>query len=50
MEEKETILGIVLKGLVLCDAIPDDNRIGSSYILCHCIHLDNHSVTSFDNL
>ena len=46
----ETILGIVLKGLVLGDAIPDDNRIESSFISCHCIHLDNHGVASFDNL
>ena len=46
----ETILGIVLKGLVLGDVILDDSRIGSSYILCHFIHLDNHSVTYFYSL
>ena len=38
------------EGLVLDDAIPDDNRIGSSCTLYHCIHLDNHGAASFDNL
>ena len=46
----ETILGIVLKGLVLDDAISDNHRIGSLGILCHFIHLDNHSFASFDIL
>ena len=50
MKEKETILRIVLKGLILGDAILDDHRIESSCTLYHCIHIDNHGVVSFDNL
>ena len=50
IEEKETIIVIVLKDLVLGDAIPDDHRIESSCTLYHCIHLGNHDVASFDNL
>ncbi len=46
----ETVLGIVLKGLVLGNAIPNDHRIASFCTLYRCIHLDNHGVASFDNL
>ena len=42
--------GTILKGLVLVDAILDDNRIGSSCILYCCIHDGNHGLASFDNL
>ena len=49
-KRNKTILGIVLKGLVLGDAIPDDHRIEYSYTLCYCINLDNHGFAYFDNL